>query len=104
MNFAEYSTYPEIKIALVTGRVDAFSVDRSILNGYVDDSTMLLDAQFAPQEYGVATKKSNTELADQVDAAIGAMADDGTLTALQERWGLSTEKPAGEEEGGEAHA
>ena len=29
-------------------RVDAFSVDRSILNGYVDDSTMLLDAQFAP--------------------------------------------------------
>ena len=104
MNFAEYSTYPEIKIALVTGRVDAFSVDRSILNGYVDDSTMLLDAQFAPQEYGVATKKSNTELADQVDAAIGAMADDGTLTALQERWGLSTETPAGEEEGGEAHA
>ena len=104
MNFAEYSTYPEIKIALVTGRVDAFSVDRSILNGYVDDSTMLLDAQFAPQEYGVATKKSNTELADQVDAAIGAMADDGTLTALQERWGLSTETPAGEEEGGGAHA
>ena len=104
MSFAEYSTYPEIKIALVTGRVDAFSVDRSILNGYVDDSTMLLDAQFAPQEYGVATKKSNTELADQVDAAIGAMADDGTLTALQERWGLSTETPAGEEEGGEAHA
>ena len=93
MNFAEYSTYPEIKIALVT-----------ILNGYVDDSTMLLDAQFAPQEYGVATKKSNTELADQVDAAIGAMADDGTLTALQERWGLSTETPAGEEEGGGAHA
>ena len=85
-------------------RVDAFSVDRSILNGYVDDSTMLLDAQFAPQEYGVATKKSNTELADQVDAAIGAMADDDTLTALQERWGLSTETPAGEEEGGEAHA
>ena len=85
-------------------RVDAFSVDRSILNGYVDDSTMLLDAQFAPQEYGVATKKSNTELADQVDAAIGAMADDGTLTALQERWGLSTETPAGEEEGGGAHA
>ena len=51
-----------------------------------------------------ATKKSNTELADQVDAAIGAMADDGTLTALQERWGLSTETPAGEEEGGGAHA
>lgn len=104
MNFAEYSTYPEIKIALVTGRVDAFSVDRSILNGYVDNSTTLLDAQFAPQEYGVATKKSNTELADQVDAAIAGMQDDGTLAALQQRWGLSTETPADEDEGGASHA
>jgi len=111
MSFAEYSTYPEIKIALVTGRVDAFSVG-SLFSGWVHPGGAVAldgivgaagDAQFAPQEYGVATKKSNTELADQVDAAIGAMADDGTLTALQERWGLSTETPAGEEEGGEAH-
>lgn len=89
MKFAEYSTYPEIKIALVTGRVDAFSVDRSILAGYVDSTTMLLDAQFAPQEYGVATKKSNTELAGQIDDAIAAMQSDGTLAALEERWGLA---------------
>lgn len=88
MSFAEYSTYPEIKIALVTGRVDAFSVDRSILNGYVDDSTMLLDAQFAPQEYGVATKKDG-EYSGPVDEAIAAMEADGTLRALKERWGLS---------------
>lgn len=79
-------------------------MDRSILNGYVDDSTMLLDAQFAPQEYGVATKKSNTELADQVDAAIALWPTTAALTALQERVGLSTETPAGEEEGGGAHA
>ncbi|HIW76944.1 MULTISPECIES: transporter substrate-binding domain-containing protein [Gordonibacter] len=113
MNFAEYSTYPEIKIALVTGRVDAFSVDRSILNGYVDDSTMLLNTQFAPQEYGVATKKSNVELANQIDAAIGAMQEDGTLRALEERWGLVDDAPAGDSgssdnsgaaEGGAAHA
>lgn len=96
MNFAEYSTYPEIKIALVTGRVDAFSVDRSILNGYVDGSTMLLDTQFAPQEYGVATKKSNTALADRIDAAIAAMQDDGTLRGFEERWGLVDDAPAGD--------
>lgn len=94
MNFAEYSTYPEIKIALVTGRVDAFSVDRSILNGYLDDSTMLLNTQFAPQEYGVATKKSNTELAAQIDDAIAAMQDDGTLAALEARWGLTEDTVA----------
>ena len=88
MNFAEYATYPEIKIALVTGRVDAFSVDRSILLGYLDDSTMLLNAQFAPQEYGIATKKTNTELTSQIDAALQDMMDDGTLESLKKDWGL----------------
>lgn len=88
LNFAEYATYPEIKIALVVGRVDAFSVDRSILLGYQDDTTRLLDTQFAPQEYGVATAKGS-ELTDQVDAAIAAMEADGTLPSLKERWGLS---------------
>lgn len=88
LNFAEYATYPEIKIALVAGRVDAFSVDSSILVGYQDDTTYLLPTQFAPQEYGVATKKGS-ELSGQVDDAIAAMEADGTLTALKERWGLS---------------
>ena len=44
----------------------------------------------------MATKKSNTQLADQIDAAIGAMSDDGTLRSLQERWGLVDDAPAGD--------
>ncbi len=88
LKFAEYATYPEIKIALVAGRVDAFSVDQSILLGYQDDSTYLLPTQFAPQEYGVATKKGGA-LSAPVDEAIAAMEADGTLRALKERWGLS---------------
>ncbi|MFR1167596.1 MAG: ABC transporter substrate-binding protein/permease [Adlercreutzia equolifaciens] len=88
LKFAEYATYPEIKIALVARRVDAFSVDSSILLGYQDDSTYLLPTQFAPQEYGVATKKDG-EYSGPVDEAIAAMEADGTLRALKERWGLS---------------
>lgn len=88
LRFSEYATYPELKIALVAGRIDAFSVDRSILEGYVDSTTELLSDQFAPQEYGVATRLSNAQLAEQVDAAVGDMRADGTLLALQQRWGL----------------
>lgn len=91
MDFAEYATYPEIKIALVTRRVDAFSVDRSILMGYLDDSTVLIDAQFAPQDYGVACKKSNTELAAQIDGVISDMKENGTLASLERKWGLTTD-------------
>ncbi|MEC4273345.1 transporter substrate-binding domain-containing protein [Adlercreutzia sp. R25] len=88
LKFAEYATYPEIKIALVAGRVDAFSVDSSILLGYQDDTTYLLPTQFAPQEYGVATKKGGA-YSKPIDDAIAAMDADGTLRSLKERWGLS---------------
>lgn len=88
LKFNEYATYPEIKIALVSGRVDAFSVDESILRGYVDDTTMLLDEQFAPQEYGVASALGNEELGAQINGVIGQMQKDGRLDALKEKWGL----------------
>lgn len=88
LNFNEYATYPEIKIALVSGRVDAFSVDESILRGYVDETTELLTEQFSPQEYGVASALGNEELAVEIDRVIGKMKDDGRLAALQEKWGI----------------
>lgn len=104
MFFSEYSTYPEIKIALVAGRVDAFSVDSSILNGYLDDSTILLDTHFAPQEYGVATKKTNDQMARQIDEAIADMQADGTLTLIQQRWGLTGDGDAAQTDAATAEA
>ena len=88
LKFNEYATYPEIKIALVAGRIDAFSVDESILAGYVDSTTELLDEQFSPQEYGVASALGNDELAAEIDRVIGEMNADGRMAALQQKWGL----------------
>jgi putative glutamine transport system substrate-binding protein len=82
LNFAEFATYPEIKAALDSGRVDVFSVDKSILNGYLDAETTILPDEFSPQPYGVATKLSNKELADYVDGLIKKWLNDGTISAL----------------------
>lgn len=49
--------YPSIKAALDAKRVDAFSVDKSILLGYVDDKSEILPDSFEPQSYGIVTKK-----------------------------------------------
>ncbi|MEW8978582.1 MAG: transporter substrate-binding domain-containing protein [Symbiobacterium sp.] len=87
-NFLEFATYPEIKAALDSGRVDAFSVDQSILWGYKDDKNVMLPDKFAPQEYGVATKKSSTDLAELVDKLIKDMKASGELDQLYEKWGL----------------
>lgn len=88
LKFSEYATYPEIKAALDSNRVQAFSVDRSILSGYLDNSTDILPDRFATQDYGIAVKKQNTELAELVDGLITAWDGDGTLADLQVEWGI----------------
>ncbi len=86
--FQEFDGYPALAQALATKQIDCFSVDRAILSGYVNDSNHLLDDRFAEQEYGVASAKENTGLADLVDSKVSAMLSDGSMKALQDQWGL----------------
>ncbi|BAD39475.1 transporter substrate-binding domain-containing protein [Symbiobacterium thermophilum] len=88
VEFMEFATYPEIKAALDSRRIDAFSVDQSILWGYKDDKNVMLPDKFAPQEYGIATKLSNTELAEFVNNILKGMKESGELDQLYEKWGL----------------
>ncbi|MDA8441729.1 MAG: transporter substrate-binding domain-containing protein, partial [Peptococcaceae bacterium] len=88
VNFLEFSTYPEIKAALDSGRVDAFSVDGSILQGYLDDSTQILPDRFSPQDYGIASKKGNDGLAKIVNDTIVKLKSSGELDSLRQKWGL----------------
>lgn len=86
--FNEYSGYPDLKLALTANRIDAFCVDKSILFGYVDENTEILDYGFNPQEYGIATKKTKTGLADYINAFLAAKKEDGTMQTIFERWSL----------------
>jgi putative glutamine transport system substrate-binding protein len=88
VKFLEFGTYPEIKTALDSGRIDCFSVDGAILYGYLDDSTVILNDRFAPQEYGVASKKANEGLAKLVNDTISDMKKSGELDKLLQKWGL----------------
>ncbi|SHI23801.1 transporter substrate-binding domain-containing protein [Desulfosporosinus lacus] len=88
VTFMEFSTYPEIKAALDSGRVDCFSVDGSILSGYLDDSTVILADSFSPQDYGVASKKGNDGLAKLVNDTIAKLKTSGELDKMTQKWGL----------------
>lgn len=88
VSFLEFATYPEIKTALDSGRVDCFSVDGAILYGYLDNSTMLLPDSFSPQEYGVVTKKGNDGLAKVVNDTLGELKKSGDLDKMIQKWGL----------------
>lgn len=88
ISFLEFATYPEIKTALVSGRVDCFSVDGSILFGYLDDATIILDDSFSPQDYGVASKLGKDGLAQLVNETIAELKTTGELDKMMEKWEL----------------
>ncbi|OOM10995.1 transporter substrate-binding domain-containing protein [Clostridium saccharobutylicum] len=88
LKFSELGSYPEIKAALDSGRVDCFAVDASILNGYADDSTEILSDRYDPQEYGIASKKDNTELAKEINEVVDDMKTSGEMDKLITKWDI----------------
>ena len=87
--FNEYPDYPSIKSALDAGQIQVFSVDRSILGGYIDDTTELLDpdVKFGEQDYGIATKKGS-DLSKTVDDTVNELLDDGWIDEEIKTWKL----------------
>ena len=91
--FAELGSFPELAISLYANRIQAFSVDKSILSGYVSSKTKILDEGFNTQEYGIATKKSNTEVIQYINTLIEKWSDDGSLEKIQAKYGLKSAEP-----------
>ncbi|MDR0998419.1 MAG: transporter substrate-binding domain-containing protein [Treponema sp.] len=88
LKFEEFGSNPEAVASLHAGKVDAFVIDRTILLGYRDGRTKLLDEGFNPQPYGVATRLDKEMLAAYFDSIITAMREDGRLEALRVKWDL----------------
>lgn len=88
VSFKQYEDYPTISTALSAGEVDAFCVDKSILAIYNTDGRSYIEDEFAPQEYGVATKK-DSGLSAYVEELITGWLSDGTLKGLIDNYGLN---------------
>lgn len=90
-NFVQLGSYPELAISLYANRISAFSVDKSILTGYVSKKTAIIDEGFNTQEYGIAAKKSNQEVIDYINGLLTDWKADGSLQKLYDKYDL---KPA----------
>jgi len=86
--FSEFATYPEIVTALQNGKIDAFTTDRSILSGYVNDATVILPDNYAPQPYGIVCRQDDKALARIIDRLVTRLQAEGALTALAKKFGL----------------
>ena len=88
ISFRQYDDYPAISTALSAGEVDGFCVDKSILAIYKTDGRSYVDAEFSPQEYGVATKKGS-DFSTLYDELVQGWLADGTVESLIKENGLS---------------
>lgn len=88
ISFQQFDDYPAISTALSAGTVDAFCVDKSILAVYKTEGRSYIDSQFAPQDYGIATKKGSdfsTVCNDFVETCLS----DGTIDGYISQFNLS---------------
>jgi polar amino acid transport system substrate-binding protein len=90
--FGTLQTTPDYNTAfmdLEMGAVDAIAMD-VIVAGYQIEQRkadfIILDEALAAEEYGVGFKKGNDALKDQVQEQLDAMAADGTLEKISEKW------------------
>jgi len=82
-----YEDFAQARKALFAGEVDALFMDESIIRSYSDGR--VLDERYAPQEYGIATRKSDGEFAGRIDEILGRLDEDGTLEGFRAHWELN---------------
>ncbi|WP_148630689.1 transporter substrate-binding domain-containing protein [Bacillus sp. E214] len=84
----QYENYAEAFTALKSGQGDALTTDDAILYGMVDEdpSYELVGGQFTEEPYGIAVKKGNTELVDELNKALKTIKDNGTYDEILNKW------------------
>ena len=88
ISYRQYEDYPAISTALSAGEIDAFCVDKSILAIYKTDGRSYIEDRFAPQEYGVVTKKGSG-FSKVCEDLVTKWLDDGTIQGLVDNYGLN---------------
>jgi glutamate transport system substrate-binding protein len=88
VDLQEYGGYSECVTGLESGAVDALTTDDTILAGLAaanEGKFKLVGEGFSDENYGVGLEKDNTELRDDINAAIEKMFDDGSWAAAVEK-------------------
>ena len=56
--------------------------DKAANGPEIHDGLDILDTEYAVEDYAIAVKKGNTALLDDINAALEALTEDGTIDAI----------------------
>jgi len=89
MNLFKYDTIMDAFAALKGGSIDNILVDSSVGGFYIStdaESFAITSELLSNEPIGVTMAKGNTELQEKVNAALKELQEDGTMTALSQKW------------------
>lgn len=87
--YVEFNTVADAKMALESGKVEAFPTDESIYLAMRWEGSKVerIDQPIAPSDYGVIfTKGKNPELQKEFNTYLAKIKQDGTWQSLQDKW------------------
>ena len=74
---------------LSAGRLDAIVVDEVVGRYYIAkkaDEYRVLDEHFGTEDYGIGTRKDDTDLMNKIQKAMDDMKADGTAATISTKW------------------
>ncbi len=74
--------------ALVAGKVDCVIIDNEPAKAYVAANTglVILDTEYAKEDYAIAISKDNEELLEKVNTALKELIDNGTVKEIIDKY------------------
>jgi polar amino acid transport system substrate-binding protein len=90
-NIKRFESTPLALKELEAGGVNAVVADNGVVQHYIQNNPAakfksVSDASFTPEQYGIAMKKGNTELAQKINSAIAAIKTDGSYEAIHMKY------------------
>ena len=80
----KYKVGADAVAALIAGKVDCVIIDNEPAKAFIElnDGLVLLDTEYAVEDYAIAVALENTELLDQINAALEELIADGTVAQI----------------------
>lgn len=87
-NVVGFNNGNEAVLALLGDSVDCVIIDNEPAKAFVaaNEGLKILDTSYADEDYAICVKKGNSELLDELNAAIVELTDDGTIEGIVNKY------------------
>ncbi len=87
-NLKQYKRVNEAFMDLKNGRVDLVIIDEPVAKNYMAHlgGLKILGVPFTNEQYGIAVKKTNTDIMDKIDASLKKMMTGNEYNEIFEKW------------------